>query len=135
MTSYIASSSSLTTPPDEGQESGSAKGKEAMKPSEFLEGQPSPSHSAVSSAGVDTQCIVCLTKLPEHGPSEDGEEVATLVPCSHTLHNACLAPWIEKSNSCPLCRASFNTVNVSMFLEGMSSSPPSLGRTREQSPL
>ncbi|RPA87602.1 hypothetical protein BJ508DRAFT_62612 [Ascobolus immersus RN42] len=68
-----------------------------------------------------SQCIICLSHLPEQEPQATdlpSEEVATLVPCSHALHNACLAPWIERTNSCPMCRASFNTVRVSHYVTG-----------------
>lgn len=87
----------------------SLKGKEPL-----IEGLEDTEASA-------SQCIICLSHLPEEEPEEanvSSEEVAVLVPCSHALHNACLAPWIERANSCPMCRASFNTVRVSRFLTG-----------------
>ncbi|KAI9754139.1 MAG: PHD and RING finger domain-containing protein 1 [Lichina confinis] len=87
------------------------------------------------------QCIVCLTDLglstdalaaisvAESGwddsvaalksPSSSNVDldrplrlIACLIPCKHHLHNDCLAPWVERANSCPICRTSFNHVEL-----------------------
>ena len=42
----------------------------------------------------------------------DEEAIAHLLPCKHDLHNACLKPWVERANSCPICRAKFNMVEL-----------------------
>ncbi|KAF2876019.1 hypothetical protein BDV95DRAFT_603396 [Massariosphaeria phaeospora] len=34
--------------------------------------------------------------------------VAHLLPCGQNLHNECLKPWVERANSCPICRVNFN---------------------------
>ncbi|KAI3944739.1 hypothetical protein MKW98_021197 [Papaver atlanticum] len=36
-----------------------------------------------------------------------GEDEVTKLPCSHILHAHCLARWIQKNKSCPLCRMHF----------------------------
>ena len=49
---------------------------------------------------------------------DDDEIVAHLLPCGHDLHNACLKPWVERANSCPICRAKFNTVELRQAIGG-----------------
>lgn len=81
-------------------------------------------------------CIVCLGDLGESAsdplviesvPSldirkgdgvEDSRQIAQLLPCGHILHNNCLKPWVERANSCPICRRSFNMVELSDRLGG-----------------
>ena len=79
-------------------------------------------------------CIVCLGDLGEGvgDPLEpvsldlkDGDlngldsQIAQLLPCGHVLHNNCLKPWVERANSCPICRRSFNMVELSDSVGGM----------------
>ncbi|KAL6906082.1 hypothetical protein ACP4OV_003683 [Aristida adscensionis] len=46
-----------------------------------------------------TGCAVCLEDF------EEGEEVSAM-PCSrgHEFHSICIAKWLGRSNTCPLCR-------------------------------
>lgn len=48
------------------------------------------------------------------------ELIAHLLPCGHNLHDECLKPWVERANSCPICRQNFNQVDLSIKLGGMS---------------
>ncbi|XP_054265843.1 E3 ubiquitin-protein ligase RNF181-like [Macrosteles quadrilineatus] len=43
------------------------------------------------------ECTICLK------PWETGDS-ARQMPCKHTFHPQCILPWLEKTNSCPLCR-------------------------------
>lgn len=56
--------------------------------------------------GAERQTI----KLPR---SDAPSKIAHLLPCGHNLHNDCLTPWVERANSCPICRQSFNSVELS----------------------
>jgi hypothetical protein len=44
--------------------------------------------------------------------------IAHLLPCGHNLHNECLKPWVERANSCPICRQNFNQVDLSTKIGG-----------------
>jgi len=46
------------------------------------------------------------------------EDIAHLLPCGHNLHNDCLKPWVERANSCPICRQNFNVVELRSSLNG-----------------
>ncbi|RFU23965.1 hypothetical protein B7463_g12371, partial [Scytalidium lignicola] len=47
-------------------------------------------------------------------PSNDdiSQPVAMIKPCDHVLHDDCLREWSQKANSCPICRQTFNLVQV-----------------------
>jgi E3 ubiquitin-protein ligase AIP2 len=53
----------------------------------------------LASLGAGVVCAVCREELAA------GEDVRVM-PCSdaHAFHVACLAPWLEAHNSCPVCR-------------------------------
>lgn len=48
------------------------------------------------------------------------EMIAHLLPCGHILHDDCLKPWVERANSCPICRQRFNLVELSTKVGGKS---------------
>lgn len=58
------------------------------------------------------------TKSPLHSNEHEDAMIAHLLPCGHNLHNDCLKPWVERANSCPICRQSFNLVELSVRLGG-----------------
>ena len=51
-------------------------------------------------------------------PTAEPELIAHLLPCGHNLHDECLKPWVERANSCPICRQNFNQVDLSTILGG-----------------
>jgi len=53
------------------------------------------------------------SKATEQVTKAEDAMIAHLLPCGHDLHNECLKPWVERANSCPICRQSFNQVELS----------------------
>ena len=43
-------------------------------------------------------CVICLSPF-------DDEQDVRLLRCSHIFHAACIDEWLERSNSCPCCKA------------------------------
>ncbi|CAH9122922.1 unnamed protein product [Cuscuta epithymum] len=44
-------------------------------------------------------CAVCLSEYAR------GQEITTLLPiCSHDFHKYCIAAWLRRNATCPLCR-------------------------------
>lgn len=48
-------------------------------------------------ASDSKECPVCLKEF-------EAGIVAKRMPCKHIFHQECIIPWLEKTNSCPLCR-------------------------------
>lgn len=42
------------------------------------------------------KCAICYNSL------ESGTEV---LPCTHVFHTMCIHKWLQRSDTCPLCRA------------------------------
>ncbi|XP_055525203.1 E3 ubiquitin-protein ligase RNF181 isoform X2 [Wyeomyia smithii] len=51
----------------------------------------------------DERCAICIK------PNEDVNEPFLVLPCKHDFHKSCILPWLEKTNSCPLCRFEMKT--------------------------
>ncbi|KAI5288511.1 E3 ubiquitin-protein ligase hrd1 [Ascosphaera aggregata] len=58
-------------------------------------------------------CIICREEMRPWQPDQDGGRSATVIserwrpkklPCGHILHFACLRSWLERQQSCPICR-------------------------------
>eukprot|EP00088_Acartia_fossae_P053013 TRINITY_DN6015_c0_g1_i6.p1 TRINITY_DN6015_c0_g1~~TRINITY_DN6015_c0_g1_i6.p1 ORF type:complete len:154 (-),score=21.55 TRINITY_DN6015_c0_g1_i6:391-852(-) len=51
---------------------------------------------------VCTDCPICLKQF------QPQDEYLRL-PCKHRFHSECVLPWLNKTSSCPLCRAELPT--------------------------
>ncbi|KAF9892438.1 hypothetical protein FE257_001546 [Aspergillus nanangensis] len=67
---------------------------------------------------ADANFSVASIKADGVDGTEDAGQIAQLLPCGHILHNNCLKPWVERANSCPICRRSFNLVELSDQIGG-----------------
>ena len=80
---------------------------------------PHPTLPAVKSEDDEYGGLVLSPqRSPTHSDHPDPEMIAHLLPCGHNLHDECLRPWVERANSCPICRQNFNTVELSMKIGG-----------------
>jgi hypothetical protein len=55
---------------------------------------------------VDTECAICYDRTPSVG-----------LPCKHTFCGDCTVKFAKKSQSCPLCRCSFQEAHISRNIE------------------
>ena len=59
----------------------------------------------VDAAGVlnhDDRCSICLEEFKEI--MDDLDSGLARTPCSHMFHYDCVARWLKRSPTCPLCR-------------------------------
>lgn len=59
-----------------------------------------------------------VVKSPQMDLDPDSGKIAHLLPCGHNLHDDCLKPWVERANSCPICRQNFNMVELTHTVGG-----------------
>lgn len=49
-----------------------------------------------------TECCICMSEF------EDEDEVRQIHQCRHLMHHSCLVRWLDRTNSCPLCKVSLD---------------------------
>lgn len=62
--------------------------------------------------------VVPSRKRRQKSPINHADLIANLRPCNHYLHDECIKQWIDKANSCPICRSAFNVIELSAHLQG-----------------
>lgn len=77
----------------------------------------SPSSNHIDGAS-NTSIDLVSGKAAQDGEDNGAELIAHLRPCGHFLHNECLTPWVERANSCPICRATFHRVELVRTING-----------------
>jgi hypothetical protein len=97
-------------------------GGDAVSSPVAAESPPRPDNDNDDDAGANTTPKASLPQqsIEKADADADGstQQLARLVPCLHMFHNECLKPWVERANSCPVCRASFNVVELLDSVDG-----------------
>jgi len=70
--------------------------------------------STTTTTTTTTTTISLHPRKPQPQPP-----IALIKPCGHVLHDECLREWSQKANSCPICRQTFNLVEVLDKVGGM----------------
>ena len=86
---------------------------------ESVNALPHPAVQAVESEDDEHRGLVPTSnRSPTRPDDHDSDMIAHLLPCGHNLHDECLKPWVERANSCPICRQNFNQVELSASVGG-----------------
>eukprot|EP00927_Polykrikos_kofoidii_P003393 TRINITY_DN11343_c0_g1_i2.p1 TRINITY_DN11343_c0_g1~~TRINITY_DN11343_c0_g1_i2.p1 ORF type:complete len:299 (+),score=27.57 TRINITY_DN11343_c0_g1_i2:1-897(+) len=68
-----------------------------------------PRHQSTVSRWQDSSCSVCL----DHFNSD--KNIKSLACCGNVFHQSCLAGWLRRSQTCPLCRGDIQVVASANF--------------------
>jgi hypothetical protein len=79
--------------------------------------------STKSELSIESAQVAHLTSAADLTSVDQQQLIAVIQTCGHILHNDCLQAWIEKANSCPICRQTFNLVEVFDKVGGRLPSP------------
>lgn len=81
---------------------------------EALDTIPTESDSPLSNHGTEAAEVAptALGNDFSDATSYNSQPIAIIKTCGHILHDTCLQAWIEKANSCPICRQAFHLVEV-----------------------
>lgn len=55
-------------------------------------------------ASDDKMCIVCMDDMLAPSECTNAKQKPKRLPCNHCLHLGCLKSWMERSQTCPICR-------------------------------
>jgi hypothetical protein len=61
---------------------------------------PAADHGGSDDADDTNSCVICMEPYEAGG---DGRSVLTA--CGHRFHRGCVAAWLRRNRTCPLCRA------------------------------
>lgn len=64
-------------------------------------------NATVDDLDHDNVCIICREEMVVDGPESLNKNlryVPKKLLCGHIVHNGCLKGWLERSQSCPICR-------------------------------
>lgn len=93
-------------------------GGDAVSSPVAAESPPRPDNDNDDDAGANTTLPEQSIEKADAETDGSSQQLARLVPCLHMFHNDCLKPWVERANSCPVCRASFNVVELLDSVDG-----------------
>lgn len=61
--------------------------------------------ASLSCAPSAHECAVCMDAWEGCTQARPQGEEATVLPCRHIFHKACIAAWFTRRHTCPLCRS------------------------------
>lgn len=59
---------------------------------------------SLKNTNITVDMICCQPCCPICSEDYILGEIATLLPCTHVYHRACVLPWLEQKRTCPICR-------------------------------